>query len=176
MTKERNTIDVAAERAVLAAVRFPELGKDHQGSTRGVGQDPHNPHDPFGELRELAEQAGAVVAGEISQRLEKPVGATFMGAGKVEELKGLCDEVQATTIIFDNDLSPRQISNLEKATLRKVIDRSELILDIFASRATTNEAKVQVELAQLEYTYPRLRAMWNHLERIKGGIGSWGPG
>jgi GTP-binding protein HflX len=168
MAKERTTIEVAAERAVLAAVRLPDT-KDRHG-------DPHSPHDPFGELRALAEQAGATVVGELSQRLEKPVGATFMGAGKLEELKALCDQLNATTIIFDNDLSPRQIGNIEKITLRKVVDRSELILDIFARRATTNEAKVQVELAQLEYTYPRLRAMWNHLERIKGGIGSRGPG
>jgi GTP-binding protein HflX len=173
LTKERSTIEVSAERAVLAAVRLPESIKD-DGRARPL--DAHSPHDPFGELRALAEQAGAQVVGEISQRLEKPVGATYMGKGKIAELKALCEELEATTIIFDHDLSPRQISNLEKETLRKVVDRSELILDIFASRATSNEAKVQVELAQLEYTYPRLRAMWNHLERIKGGIGSRGPG
>jgi GTP-binding protein HflX len=162
MAKDRTTLEVAAERAVLAAVRLPESS--------------HDPRDPFGELRALAEQAGAVVVGELSQRLERQVAATYMGAGKVKELKALCEELGASTIIFDHDLSPRQIQNLEKETLRKVVDRSELILDIFAARATTNEAKVQVELAQLEYTYPRLKAMWNHLERIKGGIGSRGPG
>ncbi len=171
MSKDRSTIEVASERAVLAAVRLPESTKDPRGT-----HDPHSPHDPFGELRALAEQAGATVVGELSQRLEKPVGATYMGKGKIAELKALCEELNATTIIFDHDLSPRQIGNLEKETLRKIVDRSELILDIFASRAATNEAKVQVELAQLEYTYPRLRAMWNHLERIKGGIGSRGPG
>ncbi|HYE61049.1 MAG TPA: GTPase HflX [Phycisphaerales bacterium] len=176
MAKERNTIEVASERAVLAAVRLPDLRDPTSRDSRPGAGDPHSPHDPFGELKALAEQAGATVVGEISQRLEKPVGATFMGAGKLQELKALCDELNASTIIFDNDLSPRQIGNIEKETLRKVVDRSELILDIFASRATTNEAKVQVELAQLEYTYPRLRAMWNHLERIKGGIGSRGPG
>jgi len=172
MSKERNSIEVASERAVLAAVRLPESIKD----SRGITHDPHSPHDPFGELRALAEQAGATIVGELSQRLEKPVGSTYMGKGKIAELKALCEELNATTIIFDHDLSPRQIGNLEKETLRKIVDRSELILDIFASRAATNEAKVQVELAQLEYTYPRLRAMWNHLERIKGGIGSRGPG
>ncbi len=168
MAKDRTSIEVTAERAVLAAVRLPSSLKEPH--------DPHSPHDPFGELRSLAEQAGAMVVGELSQRLEKPVGATYMGKGKVAELKGLCETLDATTIIFDHDLSPKQIQNIEKETLRKVVDRSELILDIFASRATTNEAKVQVELAQLEYTYPRLRAMWSHLERIKGGIGSRGPG
>jgi GTPase len=104
-----------------------------------------------------------------------------MGSGKVHELKDLCDTLDATTIIFDHDLSPRQIANIEEGTGRKVLDRSELILDIFASRASTHEAKLQVELAQLEYTYPRLRAMWDHLERIVGrggigGIGTRGPG
>ena len=96
-----------------------------------------------------------------------------MGTGKIEELKGMCEALNAKTIIFDHDLSPKQIAKIEQMTERKVLDRSELILDIFASRATTHEAKLQVEIAQLEYTYPRLRAMWSHLERIvgSGGIG-----
>lgn len=164
--KERSTIKVQAERAVLAAVRLPDSAYDQR--------------DPFGELRALAEQAGALAVGEVEQQRLRPEASTYMGKGKVEELKGLCEVVDATTIIFDHDLSPRQISNIEEATERKVIDRSELILDIFASRATTHQAKLQVELAQLEYTYPRLRAMWSHLERIAGGsptgIGTRGPG
>lgn len=152
---------------MLAAVRLPESTFDAR--------------DPFGELRELATQAGAVVVGEIEQRRERPEAGTFMGRGKVEELKGLCDTVDAKTIIFDHDLSPKQIAAIEKITERKVLDRSELILDIFASRAVTHEAKLQVEIAQLEYTYPRLRAMWDHLERIvgaggMGGVGTRGPG
>jgi GTP-binding protein HflX len=162
MPSREHNLGVAAERTVVAAVRLPSAIYDEA--------------DPFGELRSLAEQAGAVVVGELQQRLELPVAATFMGKGKLEELKNLCEELQATTIIFDHDLSPRQIGNIEKVTLRKVLDRSELILDIFASRATTTEAKLQVELAQLEYTYPRLKAMWNHLERMKGGVGTRGPG
>jgi GTPase len=167
MAKERTELNVASERAVLAAVRLPDSDYD--------------PRDPFGELRALAEQAGAVVVGECSQRLERPVAGTFMGSGKVDELKQLCESLSASTVIFDHDLSPRQISNIEKQTGRKIVDRSELILDIFASRATTTEAKLQVELAQLEYTFPRLRAMWDHLERIVGGggltgIGTRGPG
>lgn len=141
----------------------------------------HDPKDPFGELRDLAQTAGATVVGELIQHRQRPEAATFMGAGKLEELKGLCDETQSTIVIFDHDLSPAQIGNIEKRIERKVIDRSELILDIFAGRATTHEAKLQVELAQLEYTYPRLRAMWDHLERIVGvggvgGIGTRGPG
>lgn len=165
--KERNTIEVQSERAVLAAVRLPASRYDVA--------------DPFGELRALTEQAGATVVGELSQRLERPVAGTYMGSGKVEELKLLCDALNAGVVIFDHDLAPKQISNIEEVVGRKIIDRSELILDIFASRATTHEAKLQVELAQLEYTYPRLRAMWDHLERIVGGggiagIGTRGPG
>ena len=167
MAKDRQSLEVQSERAVLAAVRLPDDGYDVR--------------DPFGELRALAEQAGAVVVGELTQRLERPVAATYMGSGKVEELKGLCEALDAKTIIFDHDLSPRQIANIEEVTNRKIVDRSELILDIFASRATSAEAKLQVELAQLEYTFPRLRAMWDHLERIQGGgsltgIGTRGPG
>jgi GTP-binding protein HflX len=167
MSKERQSLEVQSERAVLAAVRLPDDGYDVR--------------DPFGELRALAEQAGAIVVGELTQRMDRPVAATYMGSGKVEELRGLCEALNAQTIIFDHDLSPRQIANIEEATGRKIVDRSELILDIFASRATSAEAKLQVELAQLEYTFPRLRAMWDHLERIQGGgsltgIGTRGPG
>ncbi|MEO1008421.1 MAG: GTPase HflX [Planctomycetota bacterium] len=166
-SKERTAIEVRAERTVLAAVRLPDSTYD--------------PADPFGELRALAEQAGAIVVGELEQRRGRPEAGTYMGRGKVDELKMLCEALEAGTIIFDHDLSPAQISAIERATERKVLDRSELILDIFASRATTHEAKLQVELAQLEYTYPRLRAMWDHLERIVGsggigGVGTRGPG
>ncbi len=152
---------------MLAAVRLPDSSYD--------------PRDPLGELAALAEQAGAVIVGTMEQRMERPVAGTYMGTGKVRELKELCDKLEATLVIFDHDLSPRQLSNIEEIVGRKIVDRSELILDIFASRATTTEAKLQVELAQLEYTYPRLRAMWDHLERIVGsggmtGIGTRGPG
>lgn len=160
--QERGQLQVQSERVVLAAVRLPDSTYDF--------------HDPFGELKSLAEQAGATVVGELSQRLESPVSATYMGSGKILELKMLCETLGATTIIFDHELSPKQIGNIEKETARKVIDRSELILDIFASRATTVEAQLQVEIAQLAYTYPRLKSMWNHLERIVGGIGTRGPG
>lgn len=160
--QERSELKVQSERVVLAAVRLPDSNYDRR--------------DPFGELRALAEQAGCTVAGELAQNLARPVAATFMGPGKLEELKAFSAQVGATTIIFDQSLSPKQIGNIEKATLRKVLDRSELILDIFASRATSAEAKLQIELAQLEYTYPRLKAMWSHLERITGGVGSRGPG
>jgi len=164
---ERTTIKVQAERAVLAAVRLPKSVYDER--------------NPFGELRALAEQAGAVVVGELEQRKSKGEPATLMGKGKVNELRGLCEQLDAGVVIFDHDLSPRQIANIEEIVGKKIIDRSELILDIFAARATTHEAKLQVSLAQLEYTLPRLRAMWSHLERITGaggigGIGTRGPG
>ncbi len=159
-----------AEKTVLAALRLPDSNYDQR--------------DPFGELRELAVQAGAVIVGEIEQRKDRPEPGTYMGKGKVEELRDLCDATDASSIIFDHDLSPKQISNIQEITNRKVLDRSELILDIFASRAATHEAKLQVEIAQLEYTFPRLRAMWNHLERLgsaggagsMGGMGTRGPG
>ena len=117
---------------------------------------------------------------ELMQKRQKPTASTFMGRGKVEELAEMVRAHEAEVVIFENDLSPSQIGNIEKIIGKKVLDRSELILDIFAARARTHEAKLQVELAQLEYTYPRLRAMWTHLERIAGGapagIGTRGPG
>ncbi len=165
--KERSAISVRAERTVLAAVRLPDSHYNHE--------------DPFGELTSLAEQAGAVVVGQIDQMRDRPRAGTYIGIGKAEELAELCQTLDAHTIIFDHELSPRQIANIEKITSCKVLDRSELILDIFASRASSHEAKLQVEIAQLEYTYPRLRAMWDHLERIVGsggigGVGTRGPG
>ena len=165
--KERETIKVQSERTILAAVRLPDSVYDQR--------------NPFGELRALAEQAGSIVVGEMEQRKQRPDAPTYMGSGKVEELKALCEALNASVVIFDHDLSPRQIANIEEIVGRKILDRSELILDIFASRATTHEAKLQVELAQLQYTYPRLRAMWEHLERIVGaggiaGVGTRGPG
>lgn len=128
------------------------------------------------ELQQLADTAGAVVVGEITQRIERPDPATYLGKGKVEELRLQIEAEQATLVIFDDDLTPAQGKNIEEATGRRVIDRTELILDIFATRARTSEAKLQVELAQLEYMLPRLRRMWAHLERVRGGIGMRGPG
>jgi GTP-binding protein HflX len=128
------------------------------------------------ELALLADTANAKVLGALVQRRGSLHPATFIGKGKVEELKALAESIGAEVCIFDDDLSPAQVRNLEKATNCKVIDRSELILDIFARRARTRESRLQVELAQLEYTLPRLMGMWKHLERQAGGIGSRGPG
>ena len=120
--------------------------------------------------------AGAVVVGNITQQIDRPNPATYLGKGKIEELGTLIDETSATLIIFDDELTPAQGKNVEDATGRRVMDRAELILDIFATRARTSEAKLQVELAQLEYMLPRLTRMWTHLEKTRGGIGMRGPG
>jgi GTP-binding protein HflX len=124
----------------------------------------------------LADTAGATVLDRIVQRRGTIHPATFIGKGKLEEVKDLAVRHEADVTIFDDDLSPAQVRNLEKALGTKVIDRSELILDIFARRARTRESRLQVELAQLEYTFPRLTGMWRHLERQAGGIGTRGPG
>jgi GTP-binding protein HflX len=162
----REQLKVAAERTVLVHVRLPGEYVDES--------------DPFGELAALAETAGAIVVGRLQQKRDKPSGKTYLGKGKVRELAELVRMTDATLVVFDNDLSPAQIRGLEEVLECKIIDRSELILDIFANRAATHTAKLQVEIAQLEYTYPRLRAMWDHLGQIVGGapvgIGTRGPG
>ena len=128
------------------------------------------------ELAELADTAGATVVGEVTQMLDRPHPGTYLGKGKIDELRLAIDDKQATVIIFDDELSPAQGRNVETALNTRVVDRAELILDIFATRARTSEAKMQVELAQLEYTLPRLTRMWTHLEKFRGGIGMRGPG
>ena len=128
------------------------------------------------ELARLADTAGAELVGRTYQRLEAPTPNLYLGQGKVEELKGVLHDAGATLVLFDEPLSPVQGSNLEKALAMRVMDRTEVILDIFATRARSAEAKMQVELAQLEYLLPRLTRMWTHLSRIRGGIGLRGPG
>jgi len=133
--------------------------------------------DPLDELEGLAEAAGTRVVGKLTQRREAPDATTYLGRGKVQELAALAARWEADVILFDNDLSPGQTRNLEKATGLKVLDRTELILDIFAGRAQTHEARLAVELAQLEYSMPRLKRMWTHLSRqAQGGVGLRGPG
>ena len=128
------------------------------------------------ELARLVDTAGAAEVGRLSQQVVAPNPATLIGEGKVQELKGQAREQGATLVIFDEELSPVQGANLEKALDLRVMDRAEVILDIFATRARTREAQLQVELAQLEYLLPRLTRMWSHLSRIRGGIGLRGPG
>lgn len=133
--------------------------------------------DPCDEIRGLAESAGARVVGELTQRRHDIQLGTYIGSGKIAELRDLTEAQAADVVIFDNDLTPAQARNLEKALGVKVLDRSEVILDIFATRAQTLEARLQVELAQLEYSLPRLKNMWTHLSRLGGGgIGVRGPG
>ena len=155
------TDSVAQETAVLACVLLPERNL----------QEP-----PLEELEGLASAAGVEPVGFLSQRRDIPAAATYLGTGKVEELRVLVDSKDADVVIFDNDLTPAQTRNLEKALGVKVLDRTELILDIFASRAQTHQARLAVELAQLEYAMPRLKRMWTHLSRQKAGVGLRGPG
>src|SRR5437667_10948357 len=149
LNQTRENMTVHRERAVLVSVALP---------TR-----PWNGADPLDELRGLAETAGAKIVGELTQKRHGIIPGTYIGKGKLTELTELCQAKDAEVVIFDNDLSPAQVRNLEKATNAKVIDRSELILDIFATRARTIESKLQVELAQLEYSLPRLKRMWTPL-------------
>ncbi|MFO0962910.1 MAG: GTPase HflX [Phycisphaerales bacterium] len=165
-TGTRAEFDLRAEPAILVGVHLPG--------------DEGNADDPLDELRALAETAGVRAVGSLVQRRAAPRGKTYLGKGKVEELAAMCRELGAKVVVFDNELAPSQIAELEKALSVKVLDRSELILDIFANRATTRQAQLQVEIAQLEYTAPRLRAMWNHLGQVTGGapvgVGTRGPG
>ncbi|MBH58766.1 MAG: GTPase HflX [Planctomycetaceae bacterium] len=132
--------------------------------------------DPLEECERLASTAGTVIKTGIVQRRHAMHAATAFGKGKVEELAAMVEHHSAEVVIFDNDLSPAQTRNLEKAVKAKVIDRTELILDIFASNAQTLESRLAVELAQLEYSLPRLKRMWTHLDRVKMGVGMRGPG
>ena len=136
----------------------------------------HHVEDHLEELEQLADTAGAVVVGTLTQQIDRPNPATYLGKGKIEELGTLINDLDASLIIFDDELTPAQGKNVEDATGKRVMDRAELILDIFATRARTSEAKMQVELAQLEYMLPRLTRMWTHLEKFRGGIGMRGPG
>ena len=128
------------------------------------------------ELAMLTDTAGGITVGRVLQQRNRPDVSSYVGKGKLQELKGQMKALDAKTIIFDDDLSPTQIRNVEKVTESKVLDRSALILDIFASRAQTSAAKTQVELAQLQYLLPRLTRYWTHLSRQSGGIGTKGPG
>jgi GTP-binding protein HflX len=137
---------------------------------------PEQVREYLDELSFLAETAGAIAVERFTQRLPHPDSRTFVGKGKLEEIKQYVASRDINVVIFDDELTGSQISNIEKEVKCRVIDRSDLILDIFASRARTAQAKVQVELAQYQYILPRLKGMWTHLERQGAGIGSRGPG
>lgn len=152
------------ERAVVVGVELPS--PDH-----GVSLE-----YSMEELERLAETAGAQVVGRFTQQLKRVTPATLIGRGKVDEIQASLGELDADLVIVDEDLTPAQQRNLETAFKIRVIDRSQLILDIFAQRARSNEGKLQVELAQLDYLLPRLTRQWTHLSRLGGGIGTRGPG
>jgi len=158
----RSELSVRLERVVLSGAILPDMQHEHE--------------EPLRELEQLAQTAGAHVVGKLDQKARAIEPAYCIGKGKAEMLAAFVDELGADSVIFDNDLTPAQIRNLERLIGCKVLDRSELILDIFASRARTHQARLQVELAQLEYTMPRLQKMWSHLGNIEGGIGTRGPG
>ncbi len=124
----------------------------------------------------MVDTAGGEEAGRIIQRLERPISSTYFGKGKLAEIAELVIATNADTVVVDDDLTPKQLSAVENACSRKVIDRNEVILDIFQSNARTSQAKLQVELAQMQYELPRLKRKWTHLERLGGGIGTRGPG
>lgn len=128
------------------------------------------------ELAFLADTAGATVVKKFLQRIDQPNRATFVGTGKLQEIREYVEENEIGLVVFDDDLSSKQVSNIEKELKTKILDRTSLILDIFAKRAQTASAKMQVELAQYRYLLPRLTRMWTHLERQRGGIGMRGPG
>ena len=136
----------------------------------------HQAEEHLEELARLADTAGAEVVGRLTQLLDRPHPATYLGSGKVEELKELIQQLNATLVVFDDELTPAQGKNIEEIVHTRVMDRAELILDIFATRARSSEARMQVEVAQLEYMLPRLTRMWTHLEKFRGGIGMRGPG
>lgn len=161
-TDQRANLSVEQERAALVGLQLPDAQHDALESLK--------------ELECLAESAGATVVDMMLQRRSRIDPKHYIGKGKIEELTERVEQNEANVIIFDDDLSPAQIREVEAACKCMVIDRSELILDIFASRAQTHEARLQVELAQLEYTAPRLRGMWTHLERIAGAGGGTGAG
>src|SRR5688500_17914871 len=162
MIDKKNSIE-KEEKAVLVGV----IQKD---------QKEHEVKEYLDELAFLAETAGAVTVKTFIQKMAHPDSKTFVGKGKLEEIRDYCKDKDIGVLIFDDELSGAQINNIEKVAGVKAIDRSDLILDIFARRAKTAQAKAQVELAQYQYILPRLRGMWKHLERLGGGIGTRGPG
>ncbi|MFC1968254.1 GTPase HflX [Chloroflexota bacterium] len=153
------------ERALLAGVE-----------PKGTNRERWSLESSLRELAQLAQTSGAEVVGVMTQRLPRPSHSHYLGKGKLEELVALKSEAQCDMVIFDDELSPLQQRNLEQALQVKVLDRTALILDIFAKRAQTREGKLQVELAQHQYLLPRLAGQWSHLERLGGGIGTRGPG
>jgi GTP-binding protein HflX len=141
-----------------------------------TGETEEQTREYLDELKFLVDTAGGETVHSFTQRMQKPDRATFVGTGKLEEIRDYVKAEEIDIVVFDDELSPSQLRNIENELQVKILDRSNLILDIFASRAQTSQAKTQVELAQLQYLLPRLTRLWTHLERQKGGIGMRGPG
>jgi len=161
---------IEKKQAITHNIKAVLIGLIHQG------QNEQLLNEYLDELAFLAETAGAIAVKRFTQRLPQPDTRTFVGKGKLEEIKKFISGRDIELAIFDDELSGSQITNIEKELQVKTIDRTDLILDIFAARAKTAQAKVQVELAQYQYILPRLKGMWSHLERLGGGIGTRGPG
>ena len=179
-TGDKSSIGLAQEERIKQKL-FTTKDKAERAFLVGVGsKTSHNSDwsvkDSLQELSYLTKTAGANVVGILTQNLDAPSPAYYIGKGKIEELINLKKQTQYDTVIFDDELSPRQQRNLEESLEVKVIDRSALILHIFARKARTHEGKLQVELAQHQYLLPRLVGQWRHLERLGGGIGTRGPG
>src|SRR6476620_10519498 len=153
--------------------RTPEPERGFVLAVLGQGVDPE---EELAEVRELARTAGVEPVGAVVQHRARPAQRTYVGKGKLEELKQRFRDAGAESLLVDDELDPSQQRFLENALDTRVIDRTQLILDIFAQHATSAEGKLQVELAQLEYNLPRMRGMWQHLERLGGGVGTRGPG
>src|SRR4051812_28548247 len=153
--------------------RTPEAERGFVLAVLGQGVDPE---EELAEVRELARTAGVEPVGAIVQHRARPAQRTYVGKGKLEELKQQYRDAGAESLLVDDELDPAQQRFLENALDTRVIDRTQLILDIFAQHATSAEGKLQIELAQLEYNLPRMRGMWQHLERLGGGVGTRGPG
>jgi len=160
---EKNTFQKIAERAILVGLITRETDKEKA-------------NEYLDELSFLVDTAGGIPVNRFIQALDTPNPKTFVGTGKLEEIKAYIKAAEIDLVVFDDELSPSQLRNVERELECKVLDRTNLILDIFAKRAQTAHAKVQVELAQYQYLLPRLTGMWTHLERQKGGIGLRGPG
>ncbi|HZT91167.1 MAG TPA: GTPase HflX [Gaiellaceae bacterium] len=155
---------------------IPRVPEPERGFVLAVLASGADEEDELAEVRELARTAGVEPVGSVVQRRHRPVQRTFVGKGKLEELKQRFGQSGAESLIVDDELDPAQQRFLENALDARVIDRTQLILDIFAQHAVSAEGKLQVELAQLEYNLPRMRGMWKHLERLGGGVGTRGPG
>lgn len=161
--KELYNTAIKPETAILVGIILPSESSEKE-------------QEYLEELAFLVDTAGGVVKGTFTQKLSHPDRGTFVGSGKLDEIKSFIDAEEIDMVVFDDELTPSQLRNIERELKVKILDRSNLILDIFAGRAQSAQAKTQVELAQLQYLLPRLTRMWTHLERQRGGIGMRGPG